>query len=45
MVNYIAETLLEKETIENDEFEAIIANENNLDYLKNPKIEGMDDIC
>ncbi len=44
LVNYIAETLLEKETIENDEFEAIIANENNLDYLKNPKIEGMDNI-
>ena len=26
--------MLEKETIENDEFEAIIANENNLDSLK-----------
>ena len=39
LVNYIAETLLEKETIENDEFEAIIANENNLDSLKNPKTE------
>ena len=34
LVHYIAEKLLEKETIENDEFEAIIANENNLDSLK-----------
>ncbi len=34
LVHYIAETLLEKETIENDEFEAIIANEGNLEALK-----------
>ena len=44
LVNYIAETLLEKETIENDEFETIIANENNLDSLKNPKIEETENI-
>lgn len=34
LVQYIADTLLEKETIENDEFEAIIANKNNLEALK-----------
>jgi len=37
LVHYIAETLLEKETIENDEFDAIIANENNLEMLKTQK--------
>lgn len=34
LVNYIAETLLEKETIEHDEFDEIILNENNLTALR-----------
>ena len=44
LVNYIATTLLEKETIENDEFEAIIANENNLDSLKKSETEQTDNV-
>lgn len=40
LVQYIANALLERETIENDEFEAIIANENNLDVLKEKSASG-----